>query len=134
MVFGCKGRLGVKPSMLEWAYFETKLSSGMLPSLCIAFCYFHTQQSFSNAQTNLSSVSCHWYIKRLLWGQFWEFAIIWAMMSGCLSQPKDTSVLSLLLMWWVMGEELAAFLENILFMLLGQNILIEYMREPNKCF
>lgn len=33
-----------------------------------------------------------------------------------------------------MGEELAVFLENILFMVLGQNILTEYMREPNKCF
>lgn len=33
---------------------------------------------------------------------------------------------------WVTGEELAAFFENILFMVLSQNILIEFMREPNK--
>lgn len=53
------------------------------------------------------------------------------MMSHCFSQLKDTSDLSLS-MWWVMDEEAAAFLECILFIVLSQNILIKYRREPNK--
>lgn len=54
------------------------------------------------------------------------------MISSGLSQLKDTSALSLLLIGWIIGEELAAFLENILFMGLSQNILIEYMKGSNK--
>jgi len=37
MVSDYEGRWGVTPSMLEWAYFETKLFSDTLLSLCIPF-------------------------------------------------------------------------------------------------
>lgn len=130
MAFGCKGGWGVKPSMLEWAILKRNYQV----TCCLLCVLLFVTTTHSKAFQMHKPIYQIWAVTDYHGDNFGSLQRIWAMMSGCLSQLKDTSVLSLLLMRWVMGEELAAFLENILFMFLGQNILIEYMREPINVF